>query len=352
MKTNYSSRQAGFSLVELLVAIVLGAFLVLGVVNVFTSTKQSSVVENALARIQENGRLAVELISSDLHKAHYSGCNSVGGIVDVVATGVTFEGVRGFERAANNGVWAPDPTNAVLTPISGIAREGSDVLSIQLATSVGQNLLTADLSSNDGVAKLSANPDCALGTGDLVLVSSCLTAHMFRVTNTVSCTDPTAAVDLEFDTTANLPLPIEPGYRYTDQSEIMEFEAVTWFVADTGRDLNGQDVFALYRSSNGVAEEMLEGVEYLQLEYGQRVGDQMRYVNALDASLDWEEVVAVRFAILLQGFDRIRDQDDTEPYNLLGTTILATGDGAHSGGPVLRRVFSTTATMRNRPYDI
>lgn len=352
MKTNKVNRSVGFSLVELLIAIALGAFLVLGVVNVFTATKQSSVVENALARIQENGRLAIELVSADLHKAHYSGCNSVGGIVDVVATGVNFDGVRGFERAATSGVWAPEPANPILTPISSTARKGSDVLSVQMATSIGHNLLTDDLSSNDGVAKLSANPDCAIETGDLVLVSSCLTAHMFRVTNTVACTDPASAVDLEFDNTANLPLPIEPGYRYTDQSEIMEYESVTWFVADTGRDLLGQDVFALYRSSNGVAEEMLEGVEYLQLEFGQRVGGQMRYVNAVDANLDWDEVVAVRFAILLQGYDQIRNEDDAEPYNLLGTTILASGDGAHSGGRVLRRIFSTTATMRNSPYDI
>ena len=99
---------------------------------------------------------------------------------------------------------------------------------------------------------------------------------------------------------------------------------------------------------------MLEGVEYLKLEFGQKIGNtgQMRYVSANDASINWNAVTTVRIGVLLQGYDPVRGDDDTEPYNVLSNTIGATGNTAHSGGRVIRKVFSTTATLRNTAYDI
>jgi type IV pilus assembly protein PilW len=350
ISTSIARRQHGLSLIELMVAIMLGAFLTVGVVNVFLSTKRSSTVENALARVQENGRLAVQLISADLHKAHYSGCNSVGGVVDIIALNASFEGVRGYEKSTA-GVWAPDPANPTLNAFKTAARSGSDAINVQMADSLGRGMLAADVTSSDNEATLTGNPDCDIKKDDLLILSSCVTAHMLRVTNDVTCSNPASDLTVEFDTTGNLSLPIVPGYRYGDSSEIMKYESVSWYVADTGRDQYGEDVYALYRSVGGVAEEMVEGVEYLKIEFGQKIGSAMRYVKSTDADLDWDEVSTVRFAVLMQGFERVRSEDDTEPYNLLSTTIGASGSGAHSGGKVLRKVFGTTATLRNTPYD-
>jgi type IV pilus assembly protein PilW len=51
-------RQHGLSLIELMVALSIGAFLMLGIVTVFLANKDSSALENSLARLQENGRFA------------------------------------------------------------------------------------------------------------------------------------------------------------------------------------------------------------------------------------------------------------------------------------------------------
>jgi len=63
------SNQSGYSLVELMVAMVLGLLLVGGVVQVFQSGKASYRVQEGLGRLQENGRFADFYLSRVLRQA-------------------------------------------------------------------------------------------------------------------------------------------------------------------------------------------------------------------------------------------------------------------------------------------
>ena len=58
--------RAGFSLVELMVAVTLGILVSLGLVTVFGATSKTNRVQEMLAEIQENGRYAVSRVDSDL----------------------------------------------------------------------------------------------------------------------------------------------------------------------------------------------------------------------------------------------------------------------------------------------
>lgn len=60
--------QTGFGLIEIMIALVIGLILVAGLVRVFTSNKQSFLVQQAQARLQENTRLASIMQSSGIHK--------------------------------------------------------------------------------------------------------------------------------------------------------------------------------------------------------------------------------------------------------------------------------------------
>ena len=51
----------GFTLVELMVALVLGFILIAGVLNIFNSNRENFRVTENLARIQENSRVAFDL---------------------------------------------------------------------------------------------------------------------------------------------------------------------------------------------------------------------------------------------------------------------------------------------------
>jgi len=64
-------RTAGFSLVELMIALVLGLILVGSAADVMISTKQTFQTTDELSRIQENGRFALDVLVRDIRMAGY-----------------------------------------------------------------------------------------------------------------------------------------------------------------------------------------------------------------------------------------------------------------------------------------
>lgn len=65
-------QQLGLSLVELMVALVLGLVLMTGIIQVFLSSRQTYTTNEAMARMQENGRFALEFISRSARLAGYA----------------------------------------------------------------------------------------------------------------------------------------------------------------------------------------------------------------------------------------------------------------------------------------
>ena len=96
---------------------------------------------------------------------------------------------------------------------------------------------------------------------------------------------------------------------------------------------------------------MVEGVESMQVEYGEILPtNNIRYENA-DNVADMSRVVAARIGLLISDADQVRDTQDTASYVLPGEVIT----GASGAGPVthpedtrLRRAFATTVALRNR----
>jgi len=64
-------RQTGLSLVELMIALVVGLLLLGGVIEIFVANKQTYRVADASARIQENARFATEILGRYLRIAGY-----------------------------------------------------------------------------------------------------------------------------------------------------------------------------------------------------------------------------------------------------------------------------------------
>lgn len=364
-------RQMGLSLVELMVSLLIGAFIVLGLVTFFMANWNSSQLESSLARLQENGRFAVDLIREDLYRSQFLGCNTgdvflFNMIEDPASAGFspTLEGIRGYERQGA-GAWPAVPTSTDLSaPITaaetaGGARNGSDVLTVRMNERLNPDapLLANIVTAGGTTVDLSDNPDCVVDAASRIVVTGCgLTAHLFEVTNTQSCTaaTPPNPASLEFDGTANFETAINSTYNV--ESEILLFEEAHWFVADTGRNRNGFDVWALYREINGVREEMIEGVEHMQVKFGQRVTGTgaIRFVDPSDAVLNtgdnYERVVSVRVSLLLQDYRPVRNSLDTRSYLLIDEQVPGGAQGAtHAGGAVQRTVFSTTLAMRNAP---
>lgn len=377
--------QSGLSLIELMLALALGAFLVLAVVSVFLANKDAARRENSLARLQETGRFALDRIRADIHRAQYLGCNT-GEVflVDMIDNpnaagfGPALNGLRGYEREGN-GAWRAAPPVTDLPPAvrgaqsargGGGARHGSDVLSVRMAKRLqarepGKALLTAAVLPSSTSVSINDNPDCAIKQGSRVVLTGCaLTAHRFRVSNAPACSARRRSnpATLEFAAPANATNRID--IPYDTSAELLLFEEAVWFVSDTGRDRQGQDVWALFRQVNeGRPQEMIEGVEHMQIRFGQRVraSDSIRYVDPSDAELNaldnYEGAISVRIALLVQSFERVRNDDDERTYVLIDEPVPGSAGAApagsqgalHASGPVQRGVFSSTVTLRNAP---
>ena len=75
MSRRLSGRPAsGFGLVELMIAMTLGLILILGVSHIFIAGKQSFVLQQHTAALQENARFVLSRISRDLRQAGMFGC--------------------------------------------------------------------------------------------------------------------------------------------------------------------------------------------------------------------------------------------------------------------------------------
>lgn len=77
-KTILRRRSAGMTLVELMVALAVGSFLIVGAVQVYNQSRQAYVINDSIARVQETAQFAMDTIEADLRMASNYGLNSRG----------------------------------------------------------------------------------------------------------------------------------------------------------------------------------------------------------------------------------------------------------------------------------
>ena len=88
-------RPSGVTLIELMVAMVLGLLVSAGIVTLFLSTSNHNRVQTQLANLQEEGRFAIVRISADLRMANGYYCSNSGGVADNSGSnGIYMDGLR------------------------------------------------------------------------------------------------------------------------------------------------------------------------------------------------------------------------------------------------------------------
>ena len=94
MKLNkLQSQHYGLSLIELMIAISLSSIILLGVGQIFIGSKQTYQTGEALSRVSENLRFALEIITQDISRGGFWGCNP----------GFDDRGLDGISTAVNDG---------------------------------------------------------------------------------------------------------------------------------------------------------------------------------------------------------------------------------------------------------
>ena len=73
---NSNRNQSGMTMVELLVALAIGSFLMIGAVQVYNQSRQAYVINDSIARVQETAQFAMDTVEADLRMASNWGQNS------------------------------------------------------------------------------------------------------------------------------------------------------------------------------------------------------------------------------------------------------------------------------------
>lgn len=293
-------KQTGLSMVELMVALAIGSFLMIGAIQIYTQSRQAFVVNESIARVQETAQFAMDTIEADLRMASNWGRNS---------RGLAVEGrsITGDVNPSN----LPQPTDNC----------GADwVLNLALPIDGENNGYGLDCPATGGfqansdvvtIRRASVMPVEAaiVGDGRLMIQSTRIQGEIF-----------------EGETI--------PDSFLASESSTHSLIVTSYYVSPTSELIDGVPTLRRHRLvSGGVAgprivdEEVAPGIENLQIQLGIDVNQDNtvdRYVNPGDAIYDpgavgylpGARVMTARIWMIVRGINiepGLRDNRDYEP---------------------------------------
>lgn len=371
--------QRGFTLVEVMVALTIGLIILAALAQLFASSRATSTAQNALARVQENARFAMEFISQDLRMAGYAGCSNAGAPPnDIVRTPDEYQvlgaGLRAYRHTCTTGCtgalteWQPTlPASFGFT--AGEIAVGSDVILVMRAERINTTL-SGNLTAPNAQIQVVNTPDAqTIDSGDVLIITDCSSTDVFRAQG-VSNLGPNRTVPhpASQNTTVNL------SRAYLSDAELMRLVSRVYFVgpgtdgrpALQRKEMNSGAFPGVARGVLGPRVELVAGIESMKAAFGvdtdaARDGIPNRYVPAesvlatapgTTATEDWFRVSTVRIGFVVQTEGQIEQQRDTSIYHVLGLTAATAADGIDDFNPVddrrQRRVFHETIRIRNR----
>lgn len=344
-------KQHGATLIELMIALLLGLVVVAAASGLFLTNKRVYASTETLNRIQENTRVSFELMSRDIRETGGNPCGRSSEMVSQLTAGATGWWSSHFSAGGLQGYEAG-------TAIAGTTRKpGTDAL--DLHTTGGAEIYVTD-HSNPG-ADLDVTSVGDIKVNDILMVCNNEVSLVFKATNVNGSSlkiihnsdnpgDPgncTQRFRKEYDcSTGNRPsdycMYVPPGGNASacanhsrSPARIVKLRSLRWYVADNGR--NGSSLYRATLESGAAGGapavvdtvEIAEGIRDLQLEY--RSGGSAAWQVA-SAVTDWSVVNAVRVTLTAEGAEGA-----VQGGYLQGTD-----------GTVLNRTTSHVVAIRNR----
>lgn len=378
-------RQTGLSLIELMIAMVIGLVLMLGVIQIFAASRAASRLAEGNARAQENGRFAIEFLQRDIRMAGHFGCvndqaHFVKGEGDpVITTGAaTGSGhpldfsvsIQGYEAPSTapggqltlGDTWA----GAAGLPASISAlnpRGGSDILVLRYLAAEGVPV-TALTAGVDSVVGFNAGAGTRLTEGavpapGLFGVADCSHANVFRGTYAAGSVNAPATNLNRFT--------VQP----TGQTMIYRAESVVYYV---GTSVSGEPALMRARSTGvnantyDMREELVEGIESLQLLFGldsttvmssttppagnittQAVASGVTSDANATGAAQWRRVGQVQVGVLARSPGRSQAEAPTDAVHYPRALGVGFAPGSTRDGRY-RTTYESTIALRNRLF--
>ena len=307
----------GYSLVEMMIAITIGLFIIAALLGVVSSSARNSKTNERTSEVQTNGRYALNSMRRELREAGYRGYTwAEPNTPTTTITPLTNECLEAgatagaFVTNIRQGIWGANDSN----PFSGSC--------IPAANYGGDDVLV--------IRRLADTPTTTLVANTIYFHSSYAVGEVFRGT-----TAPT----------------------FTGASPLANFAVKTYvyFISPyTNSATESPQIPALYRvalqaDGSMAAELVASGIEHMQVQYGRTTTDlNTRYYNASaitgtstsTAQSDWDDVNVVRIWLLAR--------NSTIEPGYVNTNTYAMGDQTYTVNDGFRRqLFTTVVQLRN-----
>jgi type IV pilus assembly protein PilW len=336
-------RTGGFTLIELMIAMILGLVVIAGVTSVFLAGQQSFRTNNALADVEDGSRIAFELMARDIRQAGQTGCDSSSSRVANVLSNQGTDwwanwgnALHGYGGANSNSVDGDtDQADSAVTTGTGVGQRVAGTDSLQIVSA--GNLPVTIEEDKEPAANFKLNaPSTTLQSGDVIIVCSPDHATIVQISNynnaNVTVVHNTGNVVSPGNCSKGLGYPSQCTtngniYTFPPNSTIAALSVSDWYIGNNSA--GGQSLYRIglvNTSGTGVqtkAQEMVRNVTDMQITYLQNPNT--TFVPAASVT-NWGDVVAARVTLKVQS-------------NFGRASVNAT--------PIVR-TYSATTTVRNR----
>ncbi len=385
-KTSYR-QQSGLSLIELMIAMVVGLVLMAGVLSIFISSRSGYGANTAAAQVQEYGRFALDFMRGNVRMTSYMGCattarsntilNPVGQLYNYLLPvyGYEYNGTdpATATSAAPYAIASETPTGTTLT--SGTwTPVGDGTTDVTPAGSAAGAALTNADPGSDAFVLLSASSDpvyltapsagsaltvttsTGLAAGQLAIISDCVKSTAFQVSNSDNNTPGILTIGSLGPGPGNYQNNFSVGYDAGAQ--VLPANIIVYYVGQDTNANGGDNSPALFQAqlqANGsfaAPQVIVPGVENMQVLYGvnntggSSATSPNQYLTAaqVDTTNNWANVLSMQIGLLVRSSTGAVPLPTAAPtYNILNTYVTAPRDTR------LRHVFTSTIYLRNAP---
>ncbi len=290
-KSLQQKRQIGFSLIELMIAMLIGLFLLAGITTSYISSKKSSIKVDEMSKIEDNGRLALEVLTNAIEHTGYT-----------------------------------PPQNALNFFPDAFINNKSEVASVTCPGGK-ESVENPGLFSNERLTKNKVGGDqiALMYHGDSRIFSDC------------------SGAELPVECHSEAPAALGLGGSGSNKSIIYNA-----FFLEKNKVKN-TFLLKCAGSRDKKVQTIADGIENMQFLYGLDETDDggaNRFVNAsniVTSGGNWGQVVSVQIALLVRSDKPVKPKKEKITYTLLDQVYTPTKADRYQ-----RAVFTTTVQIRNR----
>ncbi|MEQ6886208.1 PilW family protein [Salicola sp. Rm-C-2C1-2] len=340
-------------MIELMIGILLSSLIMLGIVQIFIANNQSFQLQQANARTQEAGRIALEMLTREVRNAGYMGCTP--------AEADLANNLDESDDEYDENAHALNAKEPIKTRAAAVTDQKSDTDHLWLMAAKSPRDSSGDsiemrVEDVPNSANFKVNNAEALEEGDIIAITDCVGGDVVQVTNVqgtngviVANTGNTQSPGNSYDQPhTNCSGNNCPSRLYNDGAQINQVKSYVFYIKETA-----DGVSSLYRRdlTAGNEEELVRGIQKMKIQYWQ-AGD---WKETPSDVTDWTQVKAARISILVRSPETNVVEDPMnycfpgEPWTVAGDPKECKPSNQETAADKgVYRVYTATASVRNR----